>query len=266
MPIRMYHIPVCPFSQRVEILLHLKDLTREVEFVRVDITKPRDPHILALSGGTTALPVMELEDGRALKESLVLMDYLDTRFDERPVRRADAWERAVENLLVTYENAFNMSGYGLVMNQDSDQRQAFLDKYLEQHRKVNEFLLRYGSSSGPWLFDRFGWAEAVFTPFFRRFAFIPYYEGVDIPDTEEFSRVHAWREACLQHPSAQQVTDEEVVKVYYDYARGCGNGRTLAGRQVSSFAFLPRWHDRPWPPRDKYGPAATDEQLGLVGA
>jgi glutathione S-transferase len=50
----MYHIPVCPFSQRLEILLALKQMTGVVEFVKVDITEPRDPHILALTGGTTA--------------------------------------------------------------------------------------------------------------------------------------------------------------------------------------------------------------------
>jgi glutathione S-transferase len=266
MTIRMFHIPVCPFSQRLEILLNLKNLNHLVEFVRVDITKPRDPHILALSGGTTALPVLELEDGRALKESLVLMDYFDTRFPEHPIRRTDAWERAVENLMVTMEGAFTMSGYNLVMNQDPERRQALIDKYLEQHQKVNDFLLRYGSTTGPWLFESFGWAEAVFTPFFRRFAFVPYYEGIDIPDNDAFARVRAWREACLQHPAAQQVSDEEVVKVYYDYARGAGNGRTLPGRQHSSFVFSPPWQQRPWPPKDKYGPLATDEELGLVSA
>ncbi len=37
----MYHIPVCPFSQRLEILLSLKGLEGRVGFHVVDITKPR---------------------------------------------------------------------------------------------------------------------------------------------------------------------------------------------------------------------------------
>ncbi|MBT8414598.1 MAG: glutathione S-transferase N-terminal domain-containing protein, partial [Boseongicola sp.] len=41
MTLSMYHIPVCPFSQRVEILLSLKGLSDEVDFHTVDITKPR---------------------------------------------------------------------------------------------------------------------------------------------------------------------------------------------------------------------------------
>jgi glutathione S-transferase len=77
-------------------------------------------------------------------------------------------------------------------------------------------------------------------------------------------RVRRWRDACLAHPAAQQVSREEVVKAYYDYARGAGNGALPEGRQVSSFAFAPHWSTRPWPPREKYGPGATDAELGLV--
>jgi len=63
----------------------------------------------------------------------------------------------------------------------------------------------------------------------------------------------------VAHPAAQQVTKEEIVKVYYDYARGAGNGALLPGRDRSSFVFEPPWSSRPWPPKDKYAPAA----LGL---
>ena len=42
----IYHIPVCPFSQRVEILLALKGLSDTVRFEAVDITRPRAPELL----------------------------------------------------------------------------------------------------------------------------------------------------------------------------------------------------------------------------
>ncbi len=37
----VYHIPVCPFSQRLEILLALKNKVDAVEFRVVDITRPQ---------------------------------------------------------------------------------------------------------------------------------------------------------------------------------------------------------------------------------
>jgi hypothetical protein len=149
----LFHIPVCPFSQRVEILLTLKGYRDQVRFEVVDITKPRDPELLAKLRGSTSLPALETEGGDIIRESL--------------------------------------------------------------------------------------------------------------PDEPRFTRVRRWRDLCLAHPAAQQVTNEEIVKVYYDYARGAGNGALLPGRRRSSFAFEPSWSNRPWPPKDKYAPAATDAELGL---
>jgi len=261
----LHHIPICPFSQRLEILLELKGLRDELRFSVVDITEPRDPHILELTGGTTALPVLELEDGRSLKESLVLLSYLEDRFPDPPVRRSDPYERAIESLMVSVEGPFTASGYLLVMNQDRSKRDELVQRYLDQHAKLDAFLRRHGTGKGPWLFDRFGWAETVYTPFFRRFAFVDYYEGVDLPeDDDAFARVREWRAACLMHEATQQVGDEEVIKLYYDYARNAGNGALVPGRQRSSFVFEPDWRDRPMPPKDKYGPGATDEALGLL--
>ena len=54
----VYHIPVCPFSQRLEILLALRGTPEAVEFRVVDITRPRDPELLRKTRGTTALPVL----------------------------------------------------------------------------------------------------------------------------------------------------------------------------------------------------------------
>jgi glutathione S-transferase len=54
------------------------------------------------------------------------------------------------------------------------------------------------------------------------------------------------------------------VKLYYDYAKGAGNGALLPGRTLSSFTFSPDWRSRPWPPADKCQHAATDAELGLL--
>ena len=99
---------------------------------------------------------------------------------------------------------------------------------------------------------------------FMRFWFLDYYEGFELPDDPKFARVRKWKEACLSHPAAQQTSFDEIVKVYYDYAKGAGNGALLDGRSVSSFAFEPDWRDRPMPPQDKYGYSATDAELGLA--
>jgi len=259
----VYHIPVCPFSQRLEILLALRGRQEAVEFRVVDITKARDPALLEKTRGTTALPVLETPDGRIIKESLIILRFLDEAIDGPPLRRSDPGEHAIESMLITREGPFTMAGYLFVMNQDRDRRDACADKLLSIYRDINDFLIEY-NPDGRYLFDDFGLAEAVFTPMFKRFWFLDYYEGFLLPETPEYHRVRAWKEACISHAATGQVTEEEIVKLYYDYALGAGNGALVEGRSVSSFAFTPHWRDRPWPPRDKYGGSASDEALGLV--
>lgn len=259
----VYHIPACPFSQRLEILLELKGQRNAVRFSKVDITRPRDPALLELTRGSTALPVALTPQG-VLKESLVLLRYFDELLVQNPIARADPYERAVESMLIAMEGDFTTAGYRFVLNQDPELRETCREAVIAQYRRLNDFL-EWQNPGGIWLFDRFGLAEAVYTPIFARFWFLDYYENFDIGGLA-MERVRRWKDACLQHPAAQQVSREEIVKLYYDYAMGAGNGALLPGRKVSSFAFQPPWQDRPWPPREKYGRAATDSDLGLSPA
>lgn len=259
----MYHIPVCPFSQRAEILLELKGLRREVDFKVIDITQPRPAWLLEKTRGTTALPVLEIDGGRILKESLVIMQYLDDRFAEPRIAHPDLYGRAVENMLTRMEADFAMAGYVWVMNQDLQRRETLKTQMLAHYARLNDFLLEHAADR-TFLFDKFGWAEAVFTPFFMRFWFLEYYEDFEIPPDKRYDRVRRWVDACLAHPAAQQVTREEVIKLYYDYAKGAGNGALLPGRTKSSFTFTPQWRSRPMPPADKYALSASDQTLGLV--
>lgn len=259
----IYHIPVCPFSQRIEILLELKGLRDAVEFHVVDITRPRPDWLVEKTNGSVPLPVLETEDGRFLRESLVILRYVEERFAGKPVAREDAFERGVERLMIAREGPFVTTGYTMVMNRDRSRTDAFRAQMLDHYRWLNDFL-EQRNPGGLWLFDRFGLAETVFTPLMMRFWFLDYYEDFALPEGAEYDRVRRWRDACLAHPAAQQVTPERIVKLYYDYAVGAGNGALPEGRQVSSFTFDPDWPARPLPPKDKYDRIASDAELGLV--
>ncbi|WP_025897028.1 glutathione S-transferase family protein [Sneathiella glossodoripedis] len=261
----IYHIPVCPFSQRLEILLRLKGQEDSVDFKVVDITRPRDPELLKKTRGTTALPVLETPDGDILKESLVILQYLEEILPGGLIRQSDPLKHAIENMLIAKEGPFTMAGYLFVMNQQTDRRTEHEEKLLGIYRDINEFLINF-NPEGTYLFDEFGLAETVYTPMFMRFWFLDYYENFTLPDNEQYQRVKRWQDACLTHPAAQQVTKEEIVKLYYDYALGAGNGAVPEGRTRSSFVFEPHWKTRPWPPRNKYDAKTTDEELGLISA
>lgn len=259
----VYHIPVCPFSQRLEILLELQGSHDKVDFRVVDITRERPHWLTEKLGGRSALPVLETESGGIIRESLVILQYLQDRFSELRIAQSDPWRRAVEGMLISMEREFGNQGYRFVMNQDAARREELRQTVIEQYAALDAFFCRY-SPRGPFLFEQFGLAEAVFTPFFMRFWFLEYYENFDLPDEPRFERVRRWQQACVTHPAAQQVTKEQIVKLYYDYAKGAGNGALLPGRSRSSFVFEPHFSERHWPPRDKYNHSATDAELGLI--
>ena len=258
----VHQIHACPFSQRLEILLALKCRPDAVRFEVIDITKPRPDWLLKKTAGTTALPALEIDAHRVLKESLVILQYLDDTVPGRTVAQRDPYRRAIENMLVRVEGDFGNSGYALLKNRDPARRKAQHETLLRQYRRLDDFLMAH-APDGTFLFEEFGWAEAVFTPFFMRFLFLAYYEDFELPDDSRYTRVRRWRDACLAHPAAQQVCREEIVKLYYDYTQGAGNGALPPGRARSSFSFDPPWRDRPWPPKDKYRHAASDAELGL---
>jgi len=69
--------------------------------------------------------------------------------------------------------------------------------------------------------------ETVFTPFFMRFWLLEYYEDFDLP-----------RERGVR-PRAQ-VTKEQILKLYCDFAKGAGNGSLLPGRASSLYLLRSR--------------------------
>ena len=261
--ITVYHIPICPFSQRLEILLSLKGVKNNVNFEVVDITKKVPDALLKKTGGSTVFPVLETTDGKIIRESLVILQYLEDLFKEQLVAQQDPYKRAIENWLIKFENDFIIQGYTYLLNQDVSQRDAMREDMLKHYANLNDFLEEHAQSS-PFLFEKFGWAETVFTPFFMRFCFLEYYEDFQLPNTKQYARVQEWIDACVEHPAAQQVTKEEIIKLYYDYSKGAGNGGLLSNRKHSSFVFEPDWHTRPWPSKDKYKHSASDEELGLL--
>ncbi|MEH3106670.1 MAG: glutathione S-transferase family protein [Sphingomonas fennica] len=259
----LYHIPGCPFSERIEILLALKGMDAALKDVEIDISKPRPDWLLAKSGGTTALPLLDVENGETLKESMVILRYLEDRYPEPRVAAADPYDHAVEGMLCATDGAFSGAGYRMILNRDPARRDELKAEVDAQYARLDTFLKRYATGRD-YLFDRFGWAEVAFTPMFKRLWFLDYYEGYAIP--AHLDRVIRWRDACVAHPAAQHRSHEELIKLYYDYSQGGGNGRLPEGRRISSFTPDSDWRTRPMPPRDKWGTPASDADLGLVAA
>lgn len=233
----IYHIPVCPFSQRVEILLACKGLSDAVEFRVIDITEPRPGWLLEKTGDTTALPILETEAGGILKESLVILRYVEERWTKPRIARADPFERGIERLFISREGPFGMAGYRYVMNTDRAKTEGRREALLGHYRWLGEMLEQH-NADGTWLFDRFGLPEIVYTPLMMRFWFLEHYEGFALPETPDYDRVRRWRAACIQHPAAQQVCYEADCEALLRLR--CWGGQRRAARRTKEVEFRVR--------------------------
>jgi glutathione S-transferase len=89
----LYHDPRAPNPRRVRIFLAEKGVsydTIEVSIAAAEHHKPEFRRKNPLS----LLPVLELEDGKILRESMAICRYLEETYPEPNLLGADTWERA----------------------------------------------------------------------------------------------------------------------------------------------------------------------------
>lgn len=228
----LYSMAVCPYAQRTEILLRVKNI--DYEAIQIDISQPRPPALLA-ANPLGKVPVL-IHRGRALNESSIINEYLDEVYPETPLLPADPYQRAQSRLLIDYCNTqFSANHYRLLMEQRPERRPQAEAAVLADWRWLDAFLMRI-NPDGRYVADSFGMADLSYAPFFQRFVLNTYFWDFRLPDGE-LARVRRWQEALQDHPAvrATSLRDEDYIKLYADYALGYSNGKLPPGQQHSSF-------------------------------
>ena len=90
----LYHDPRAPNPRRVRIFLAEKGVT--VDTIEVSIAAQANRAETYLTKHPLGLlPILELEDGRVLRESMAICRYIEELHPEPNLLGTDAWERAV---------------------------------------------------------------------------------------------------------------------------------------------------------------------------
>ncbi|HET6160118.1 MAG TPA: glutathione S-transferase family protein [Dongiaceae bacterium] len=102
---KLYSLPLSPYSARVRGAIYAKKLA-------VDIVTPpegwRQSEEFRQINPARRVPILILEDGTALPESGVIVEYLEEAFPEIPLRPKDAKERARVRLITTVADLYVM--------------------------------------------------------------------------------------------------------------------------------------------------------------
>jgi glutathione S-transferase len=95
---RLLSIPLSPYAARVRAQIYEKDLPVSIEAPDPPLRSEGFKAVYPLG----QIPVLILEDGRALSESWVLLNFLEDVFPDPSLRPDDAFGRAQAGLLQTF--------------------------------------------------------------------------------------------------------------------------------------------------------------------
>ncbi len=198
---KLYYFPVAPNPTKVLVYLKEKNIDIDLQLVDLLQGEQRSAEHQARNP-RRALPVLELDSGECLTESLPIIEYLEELYPEpvmigaTPLERARTrvFERQVElgimNPLARYVHATN-SPLGLppkpeVAAAEWDRLQAALPRVDERIGDSH-----FAAGDAPSIVDCTLYAALLFGETF----------GATIP--EEWSNIQRWKKAFSERPSAQ---------------------------------------------------------------
>ncbi|ODN04195.1 Pyrimidodiazepine synthase [Orchesella cincta] len=94
--LRLYNMKYCPFAQRALLIAEAKGLSYDI----VNCNLKDKPEWMFERNPEGKVPILETNDGKVLYESLIISDYLDEIYAQRPLQSKDPYKKALDRILV----------------------------------------------------------------------------------------------------------------------------------------------------------------------
>ena len=198
---RLWTWHLSPFSGKVRVVLEEKGIDAEL----LEIHPVKRPPRLRELNPTNRVPVLEV-DGRAIRESSVICEYLEEAYPDPPLWPADAalrgwargWTRYIDDELNTnYFLGMRKQSFG---KDDADPEDIVARLHGRLPLRFASLEAVLGEHGGPWLCgEQFTLADVAAMPLAVRLAA---WSPELVPDAAAAPRVTAWFEALRARPSA----------------------------------------------------------------
>lgn len=204
---------VCPWVQRVAIVLREKNAPFEIQHVHRASSKDRYPEWVYSVSPLGRVPVLRLDNQVSLFESGAIIEYLDEVIEPQlhptePIRRAinRAWMDNVSNF-------FQAANGGAYVG-SQEEFDAWLGKMPRAFEALEHALI--DNSGGPYFNGvDFSLVDCTYAPFLQRYFFIDRIKPLSI--IENYPRLSAWAEAVLARPT---VHSEPAVQYEMAFRQG----------------------------------------------
>ena len=198
--------PGAPNPRRVHIYLAEKGI--EIPFETVDMMKRenRTPEFIENVNLMGGLPVLELDDGSHIPESVSICRYLEALHPEPPLFGRDPREQARIDVWIRRMELRFMMSVGMVWIHGSPLTKAVVERQIEEVAEQNRKLVYQFFK----LFDKelrkrpFVAGETFSMADIIAFTTLEFAERLnDLHPREDHEALLAWRDACAARPSAK---------------------------------------------------------------
>ena len=184
---------LCPYVQRSIITLQEKN----IEYTRTDIDLFNKPTWFKQKSPMGRVPVLLVDENRALFESAVICEYLD-EVTAGSLHPTNSLEKA-------YHRAWIEFGSGILQNIASLYNARDSANFHRIHDEIqSKFRLIEGEISGTFFFtgEIFHLMDAVYAPIFRYFDVFDSF--INLNSFSDLPKCQVWRKALSQRKSVQQ--------------------------------------------------------------
>jgi glutathione S-transferase len=202
---RLWSFAASPFAGKARVALAEKG----IEYDLLEIHPAKRPARLKELNPLGRVPVLELAEGPALRESSVICEYLEEVYPDPPLWPADpaerawarGWARYVDDgAAVNFFLGMRKLAFGKDPEDPEDITEQLHARVPRQWGRLEDAL---GVHEGPWLCgEQFTYADIAGMAVAVR---IPQWKPELAPDPETTPRVAAWFEALRARPSAAEI-------------------------------------------------------------
>jgi len=203
--LRLYAMRYCPYAERAMIALSVKNIPHEV----VNIHLQEKPAWYLERNPMGKVPALE-KDGKVIYESLVVAEYLDEVYPEKPLLPKDPYERARQKILTEHLTKLPSAMYPAYRNPKDPKVLAAIDEalgYYESLLQKDNFFC--GKEPG--------WADYMAWPWVERLnAANAMFEGA--VKLDKFPKLVAYIERMKARPEIQRVIKSD--KAHAEFLSG----------------------------------------------
>ncbi|XP_021964953.1 pyrimidodiazepine synthase [Folsomia candida] len=206
--LRIYNMRFCPYAQRSVLVAIAKNIPHEI----INCNLVDKPEWLFTKNPGGKVPVLEEPDGKILYESLIVSDYLDEVYPNRPLHAKCPYQKALDKLMIEEFNKVTTLFYKALTNLKPEGSAALKDSLVEFQKGLSPFEKElekrgttfFGGNDAPGMLDYMIW------PWIERVPVMKLSTDPDIFDFETAKKdnpnLESWRNA---------MKEDDAVKQYY---------------------------------------------------